>query len=62
MTGPPTLAPSFCCASYSAFAAAQLPAGMRLVDQVRADPATAEVSDKLRAFAGDRRRRAARWS
>ncbi|MEU4381858.1 carboxymuconolactone decarboxylase family protein [Micromonospora echinofusca] len=40
----------FCCASHSAFAAAQLPSGMRLVDQVRADPATAEVSDKLRAL------------
>ncbi|MEU4782085.1 carboxymuconolactone decarboxylase family protein [Micromonospora sp. NPDC023633] len=40
----------FCCASHSAFAAAQLPLGMRLVDQVRADPATAEVSDKLRAL------------
>ncbi|MFG1780273.1 carboxymuconolactone decarboxylase family protein [Micromonospora sp. NPDC049051] len=40
----------FCCASHSAFAAAQLPAGMRLVDQVRADPATAEVSDKLRTL------------
>ncbi|MEW2379204.1 carboxymuconolactone decarboxylase family protein [Micromonospora sp. NPDC047812] len=40
----------FCCASHSAFAAAQLPSGMRLVDQVRADPATAEVNDKLRAL------------
>ncbi|SCL36071.1 uncharacterized peroxidase-related enzyme [Micromonospora nigra] len=40
----------FCCASHSAFAAAQLPAGMPLVDQVRADPATAEISDKLRAL------------
>ncbi|MFV2116024.1 carboxymuconolactone decarboxylase family protein [Micromonospora sp. LOL_025] len=40
----------FCCASHSAFAAAQLPSGMRLVDQVRADPASAEVSDKLRAL------------
>ena len=27
----------FCCASHSAFAAAQLPAGMALVDQVRGD-------------------------
>ncbi|MER7419492.1 carboxymuconolactone decarboxylase family protein [Micromonospora peucetia] len=40
----------FCCASHSAFAAAQLPSGMRLVDQVRADPVTAEISDKLRAL------------
>ena len=41
---------NFCCASHSAFAAAQLPAGMPLVDRVRADPATAPVSDKLRAL------------
>ncbi|MDT0530785.1 carboxymuconolactone decarboxylase family protein [Micromonospora sp. DSM 115977] len=41
---------NFCCASHSAFAAAQLPSGMRLVDQVRADPAAAEVSEKLRAL------------
>ena len=40
----------FCCASHSAFAAAQLPPGMPLVDQVRADPAAAPVSGKLRAL------------
>nr|WP_240322496.1 carboxymuconolactone decarboxylase family protein [Micromonospora aurantiaca] len=31
----------FCCSSHAAFAAAQLPAGMPLVDQVRADVGTA---------------------
>jgi uncharacterized peroxidase-related enzyme len=41
---------TFCCSSHSAFAAAQLPAGMALVDQVRADPATAPVTPKLRAL------------
>lgn len=40
----------FCCASHSAFAAAQLPPGMPLVDQVRADPAAAPVSGKLRGL------------
>jgi uncharacterized peroxidase-related enzyme len=40
----------FCCSSHSAFAAAQLDAGMTLVDQVRADLDTAPVSDKLRAL------------
>lgn len=40
----------FCCSSHSAFAAAQLDAGMALVDQVRADLDTAPVSDKLRAL------------
>jgi uncharacterized peroxidase-related enzyme len=40
----------FCCSSHSAFAAAQLPEGMALVEQVRADPETAAVSDKLRAL------------
>ncbi|MFJ6197492.1 carboxymuconolactone decarboxylase family protein [Micromonospora sp. NPDC092111] len=40
----------FCCASHSAFAAAQLPTGMTLVDQVRADPDTAPISAKLRAL------------
>jgi uncharacterized peroxidase-related enzyme len=40
----------FCCSSHSAFAAAQLPEGMALVEAVRADPATAAVSDKLRAL------------
>ncbi|MEU7979266.1 carboxymuconolactone decarboxylase family protein [Micromonospora sp. NPDC049081] len=40
----------FCCASHSAFAAAQLPTGMTLVDQVRADLDTAPVSAKLRTL------------
>jgi uncharacterized peroxidase-related enzyme len=40
----------FCCASHSAFAAAQLDAGMSLVDQVRADLDSAPVSAKLRAL------------
>ena len=41
---------SFCTDSHAAFAAAQLPEGMTLVDQVRADPADAPVSAKLRAL------------
>ncbi|MFC4147712.1 carboxymuconolactone decarboxylase family protein [Micromonospora mangrovi] len=41
---------AFCCSSHSAFAAAQLPTGMELVDQVRRDVSTAPVSDKLRAL------------
>ncbi len=40
----------FCCSSHSAFAAAQLPTGMALVDQVRDDPASAPVSPKMRAL------------
>lgn len=40
----------FCCSSHSAFAAAQLPTGMTLVDQVRADLAAAPVSAKMRAL------------
>jgi uncharacterized peroxidase-related enzyme len=40
----------FCCSSHSAFAAAQLDAGMSLVDQVRADLDSAPVSAKLRAL------------
>ena len=40
----------FCCSSHSAFAAAQLPAGMSLVDQVRANLDEAPVSAKLRAL------------
>ncbi|HKN98212.1 MAG TPA: carboxymuconolactone decarboxylase family protein [Pseudonocardiaceae bacterium] len=40
----------FCADSHSAFAAAQLPEGRTLVDQVRADLATAPVSAKLRAL------------
>lgn len=41
---------TFCCSSHSAFAAAQLPEGMSLVDQVRADLDTAPVTEKLRAL------------
>lgn len=40
----------FCTDSHAAFAAAQLDEGMPLVDQVRADPAAAAVSDKLKAL------------
>ena len=40
----------FCTRSHAAFAAAQLPAGMALVDEVRRDPAGAPVSSKLRAL------------
>ncbi|MBY8875636.1 carboxymuconolactone decarboxylase family protein [Micromonospora sp. PLK6-60] len=41
---------TFCCSSHSAFAAAQLPAGMSLVEQVRRDVDSAPVSGKLRAL------------
>jgi uncharacterized peroxidase-related enzyme len=41
---------SFCTDSHAAFAAAQLPEGMSLVDQVRADPDTAPVSPKMHAL------------
>ncbi|HEX8345698.1 MAG TPA: carboxymuconolactone decarboxylase family protein, partial [Actinoplanes sp.] len=41
---------TFCCASHSAFAAAQLDAGMSLVDQVRADVEAAPISPKLKAL------------
>jgi uncharacterized peroxidase-related enzyme len=41
---------TFCCSSHSAFAAAQLPTGMALVDQVRANLDDAPVSPKLRAL------------
>jgi uncharacterized peroxidase-related enzyme len=40
----------FCASSHAAFAAAQLPEGMALVDQVRADPSSAPVSPKLGAL------------
>ncbi|HXL88943.1 MAG TPA: peroxidase-related enzyme [Streptosporangiaceae bacterium] len=40
----------FCASSHAAFAAAQLPEGMTLVDQVRADAAGAPVSAKLSAL------------
>jgi len=41
---------SYCTASHSAFAAAQLPEGMTLVDQVCADPDNAPVTPKLAAL------------
>lgn len=40
----------YCSASHSASAAAQLPEGMPLVEQVRADAASAPVSAKLKAL------------
>src|ERR1700758_1265659 len=40
----------YCSASHSACAAAQLPEGMPLVEQVRADAASAPVSAKLKAL------------
>ena len=40
----------YCWSSHSACAAAQLPAGMALVEQVRADPGSAPVSAKLKAL------------
>jgi uncharacterized peroxidase-related enzyme len=40
----------FCASSHSAFAAAQLPEGMELVDQVRKDADSAPVSPKLKAL------------
>jgi len=40
----------YCSSSHSACAAAQLPGGMAIVDQVHADPATAPVSAKLKAL------------
>jgi uncharacterized peroxidase-related enzyme len=40
----------YCSSSHSACAAAQLPGGMALVQQVRADPASAPVSAKLKAL------------
>ena len=41
---------SYCTNSHAAFAAAQLPSGMTLVDQVRADPDSAPIEAKLRAL------------
>jgi uncharacterized peroxidase-related enzyme len=41
---------NFCTDSHAAFAAAQLPEGMELVDQVRSDPDAAPVSPKIRAL------------
>ena len=43
---------TFCCNSHSTFAALQLEEGWRLVDQVLADPDTADVSPKMRALLG----------
>ena len=40
----------YCSSSHSACAAAQLPGGMTLVEQVRADPSTAPVPAKLKAL------------
>jgi uncharacterized peroxidase-related enzyme len=40
----------FCCDSHSAFAAAQLEAGVEIVDAVKRDASSAPVSDKLRAL------------
>jgi uncharacterized peroxidase-related enzyme len=40
----------YCASSHSAFAAAQLPEGMALVQQVRADLQAAPVSDKVKAL------------
>lgn len=40
----------YCSSSHAACAAAQLPGGMAVVEQVRADPATAPVSAKLKAL------------
>jgi len=40
----------YCTSSHSASAAAQLPGGMALVEQVRADPGSAPVSAKLAAL------------
>lgn len=40
----------FCQTSHSTFAAMQLDGGASLVDQVKHDPATAPISDKLRAL------------
>ena len=40
----------YCSSSHSACAAAQLPGGMALVEQVRADPGTAPVQAKLKAL------------
>jgi len=40
----------FCCASHSAFAAAQLDGGIAVVNQVVADPDSAPISAKLRAL------------
>ena len=40
----------FCQASHSSFAALQLEGGMSVVEEVKRDPASAPISDKLRAL------------
>lgn len=40
----------FCASSHSAFAAAQLPEGMALVESVKTNPSSAAISDKLKAL------------
>jgi uncharacterized peroxidase-related enzyme len=40
----------YCCSAHSAYAAVQLPGGMALVQEVRADAASAPVSAKLKAL------------
>jgi uncharacterized peroxidase-related enzyme len=40
----------YCYSSHAAYAAAQLPEGMALVEQVRDDAANAPISDKMRAL------------
>ncbi|MBE1533664.1 carboxymuconolactone decarboxylase family protein [Actinomadura algeriensis] len=40
----------YCAGTHGACAAAQLPGGTNLVEQVHADPSTAPVSDRLRAL------------
>jgi uncharacterized peroxidase-related enzyme len=42
----------YCFSSHAAYAAAQLPGGMALVEQVRADVGAAPVSSKLKALLG----------
>ena len=41
---------AFCQASHSAFAALQLDAGMPLVEEVKRDPSTARISEKMKAL------------
>ncbi|MEV4246086.1 carboxymuconolactone decarboxylase family protein [Streptosporangium canum] len=42
----------YCTSAHAAFAAAQLPEGMALVEQVHADPDSAPISAKLKALLG----------
>jgi uncharacterized peroxidase-related enzyme len=41
---------NYCCSAHSAYAAAQLPGGHALVEEVRADAVSAPVSDKMKAL------------